>query len=152
MIAWLALVLSIAGGAVPSRGLASYFGGRDDAHRGGPAACWRNGERVGADAWGVAHRSLPCGRLVAIILPRNGRAVIAPVIDRGPYGTINDAGAWEVAPKHADGRRRPRAGYRYRGILDMTRPVSRALGHRGLETVIAVPLPWHAEDRHHDDG
>jgi hypothetical protein len=32
---------------------------------------------------GVAHRSLPCGTLVAFSY--RGRTVIAPVIDRGPY-------------------------------------------------------------------
>ncbi len=54
--------------------------------------------QVGATAWpnltacgvlythtvvGVAHRSLPCGTLVAFSY--GGRTVIAPVIDRGPY-------------------------------------------------------------------
>lgn len=32
---------------------------------------------------GVAHRSLPCGTLVAF--SHHGRTVVAPVIDRGPY-------------------------------------------------------------------
>jgi hypothetical protein len=34
---------------------------------------------------GVAHRSLPCGTLVAFRNPLNGRQVTVPVIDRGPY-------------------------------------------------------------------
>jgi hypothetical protein len=34
---------------------------------------------------GVAHRSLPCGTLVAFRNPANGRTVTVPVIDRGPY-------------------------------------------------------------------
>ena len=33
--------------------------------------------------WGIAHRTLPCGQMVMIGL--NGRRVIVPVIDRGPY-------------------------------------------------------------------
>jgi rare lipoprotein A len=32
---------------------------------------------------GVAHRNLPCGTLVKFVY--EGRAVIAPVIDRGPF-------------------------------------------------------------------
>jgi rare lipoprotein A len=32
---------------------------------------------------GVAHRSLPCGTMVKFVY--HGHAVIAPVIDRGPY-------------------------------------------------------------------
>lgn len=32
---------------------------------------------------GVAHRSLPCGTMVKFVY--RGRAVVAPVIDRGPY-------------------------------------------------------------------
>jgi rare lipoprotein A len=32
---------------------------------------------------GVAHRTLPCGTLVALY--RGGRTLVAPVIDRGPF-------------------------------------------------------------------
>ncbi|MBC7644760.1 MAG: hypothetical protein H7123_06515 [Thermoleophilia bacterium] len=34
-------------------------------------------------SWGVAHRTLPCGRMV--LLKFRGRQVAVPVIDRGPY-------------------------------------------------------------------
>ena len=34
---------------------------------------------------GVAHRTLPCGTLVAFRDPGTGRTVVAPVVDRGPY-------------------------------------------------------------------
>jgi rare lipoprotein A len=44
------------------------------------------------DLQGVAHRSLPCGTRVAITYA--GRAIMLPVIDRGPYGV---AGAeWDL--------------------------------------------------------
>jgi rare lipoprotein A (peptidoglycan hydrolase) len=33
--------------------------------------------------WGIAHRTLPCGKLVW--LRRGGREIVVPVIDRGPY-------------------------------------------------------------------
>jgi rare lipoprotein A (peptidoglycan hydrolase) len=34
---------------------------------------------------GVAHRTLPCGTLVTFRNRANGRIVVAPVVDRGPY-------------------------------------------------------------------
>ena len=50
---------------------------------------------------GVAHRTLPCGTLVAFTY--RGRTVIAPVIDRGPYvvGRVWDlSGGLCVALRH----------------------------------------------------
>jgi rare lipoprotein A (peptidoglycan hydrolase) len=41
------------------------------------------GQTLRRKSWGVAHRSLPCGRRVAF--KYGGRIVIARVIDRGPY-------------------------------------------------------------------
>ncbi len=41
---------------------------------------------------GVAHRTLPCGSLVAFSY--RGRTVIAPVIDRGPYVAGRD---WDLS-------------------------------------------------------
>ena len=34
---------------------------------------------------GVAHKTLPCGTLVRFRNPANGRTLIVPVVDRGPY-------------------------------------------------------------------
>jgi hypothetical protein len=34
---------------------------------------------------GVAHRTLPCGTLIAFKNPVNGRTITVPVVDRGPY-------------------------------------------------------------------
>ena len=41
------------------------------------------GQRLTTSTVGVAHRTLPCGTKVA--LRANGRSVVVPVIDRGPY-------------------------------------------------------------------
>jgi rare lipoprotein A len=50
------------------------------------------GKVLSPDLQGVAHRSLPCGTQVA--LSYNGRSIVVPVIDRGPYGV---AGAdWDL--------------------------------------------------------
>jgi hypothetical protein len=41
------------------------------------------GQRLTTSTLGVAHKTLPCGTKVA--LRANGRSVVVPVIDRGPY-------------------------------------------------------------------
>lgn len=41
------------------------------------------GGKLRRSTWGVAHKTLPCGKKVAIA--RGGRIVIAPVVDRGPF-------------------------------------------------------------------
>lgn len=41
------------------------------------------GGRLTKSTWGVAHKTLPCGKKVAISY--GGRIVIAPVVDRGPF-------------------------------------------------------------------
>jgi rare lipoprotein A (peptidoglycan hydrolase) len=41
------------------------------------------GGRLRKSTWGVAHKTLPCGKKVAIA--HGGRIVIAPVVDRGPF-------------------------------------------------------------------
>jgi rare lipoprotein A (peptidoglycan hydrolase) len=56
---------------------------------GNQTAC---GQVLSPDIQGVAHRSLPCGTQVAFSY--NGRSIVVPVIDRGPYGV---AGAdWDL--------------------------------------------------------
>jgi len=56
---------------------------------GNQTAC---GQVLSPDIQGVAHRSLPCGTQVAFTY--NGRSIVVPVIDRGPYGV---AGAdWDL--------------------------------------------------------
>jgi hypothetical protein len=62
---------------------------------------------------GVAHRSLPCGTKVALLY--QGRTLVVPVIDRGPYGV---AGAdW-----------------------DLTQATARSLGMEATESIGAVAL------------
>lgn len=58
-------------------------------------------------------RRYPCGLWVWIFCPRTGRATLAQVADRGPA--------------HA--------------LVDMSKPVARALGHNGKENVFLLPLP-----------
>lgn len=57
------------------RSTASWYG-----LYGGPLAC---GGRLGRNQLGVAHKTLPCGRMVTIHY--RGRTATVPVIDRGPF-------------------------------------------------------------------
>jgi rare lipoprotein A (peptidoglycan hydrolase) len=43
------------------------------------------GQKLSRSIVGVAHRTLPCG--TPISLSHNGRTLVLPVIDRGPFGT-----------------------------------------------------------------
>lgn len=56
---------------------ASWYGPGLYGHR---TAC---GQTLLATTIGVAHRNLPCGTMVKFVY--RGHAVLAPVIDRGPY-------------------------------------------------------------------
>jgi rare lipoprotein A len=62
---------------------------------------------------GLANRTLPCGTPVALY--RNGRTIVVPVIDRGPYANGAD---W-----------------------DLTAATASALGMQGTQTIGAVSLP-----------
>ena len=76
---------------------ASFFGPGLYGHR---TAC---GLRLTKTLVGVAHRTLRCGTLVQFRNPANGRTIIVPVVDRGPYvaGRIWDlTGGACLALKH----------------------------------------------------
>jgi rare lipoprotein A len=71
------------------------------------------GEILKRTTVGVANRSLPCGTSVAIYY--DGRTMVVPVIDRGPYANRAD---W-----------------------DLTEATARALGIGGTVTLGATSLP-----------
>jgi len=60
------------------RGVASHYGHGDGLHGG----CTASGLPMSKYSNGVAHRDLPLGTLV--VIERNGRHVLAEVVDRGP--------------------------------------------------------------------
>jgi hypothetical protein len=43
------------------------------------------GDALSTTLIGVAHRTLPCGTKIVFRNPKNGRVVVAKVVDRGPY-------------------------------------------------------------------
>src|SRR5213080_64727 len=57
--------------------VATWFGPGFYGHR---TAC---GQRLTHRLLGVAHRSLPCGAMVALLY--EGRTITVPVVDRGPF-------------------------------------------------------------------
>ena len=63
-------------------------------------------ERVGAAAWRderiVASRTLPCGLVLRVRLPRTRREVVAVVADRGPWGRQPTGEAGELRRYRAD--------------------------------------------------
>ncbi len=76
------------------------------------------GVRLTRTTMGVAHKTLPCGTMVAVYL--DGRAVEVPVIDRGPYA---------------------------KGVaLDLTWAAAQALGMEGTDHVGWTPLSAPAGD------
>jgi rare lipoprotein A len=87
--------------------LATLYGPGFYGHR---TAC---GQRLGPGTIGVANRTLKCGTPVAIVY--DGRMLVVPVIDRGPYAN------------HAD--------------WDLTMATGRALGISGTAEIGAVSLP-----------
>lgn len=70
---------------VRSVGLATWFG---PGFFGNRTAC---GQVLVPGLVGVAHRTLPCGTLVRVSY--HGRALVLPVVDRGPYTTGVD---WDL--------------------------------------------------------
>lgn len=61
------------------RGTASYYGRKFHGRR------TANGERFDMTALTAAHKTLPFGSRVRVTNPRNGRAVIVRINDRGPF-------------------------------------------------------------------
>jgi rare lipoprotein A len=67
------------GDAHETRGIASYYGGRFDGRR-TASGCTFHANRRSA-----ASRVLPLGTWIRVTNMRNGRTVIVPITDRGPY-------------------------------------------------------------------
>jgi hypothetical protein len=68
-------------------------------------------------------RRFPCGTAVVVCSEQTGRCVTAPVLDAGPWGIIDGAG------KRMKWRKlEPPTGWRFRGIVDVSREVWKRLG------------------------
>lgn len=122
---------------------ATVFGTPNDKWDGDVAAC--SGRPLTEYKMGIAHRSLPCGTKVRVSNPRNGKSVVAYVVDRGPYGAGTWGHDWYVKRKEnepppaalcqeiGDKKCKPRP---WRGCVDMLPAVGTAVGIRGRGKVI----------------
>jgi hypothetical protein len=77
--------------AVYRRGLATFYGPGLFGKR---TAC---GQTLTPELVGVAHRTLPCGTGVEVL--HAGRALVVPVVDRGPFAEPYD---WDLTQAAAD--------------------------------------------------
>ena len=109
----------------------SVFGYSGDPLKGGTNVCTK--KHMGNDELGVASRTLACGTQVFLFHPRTGRSVIAAVVDRGPYGATDEEGNWFIKKKRSEPGQ-------WRGCLDISRAVQKALGHNGFEKIYYAPL------------
>jgi hypothetical protein len=81
---------------------------------------------------------LDCGSWVLIKNERTGKEAWCKVLDRGPYGKIDEDGNWfngatEYKEAKAEGRSQKKG--RWRGIIDMSPAVAKKIGHNGMEKV-----------------
>lgn len=108
-------------------------------------------KKTNPKVFGIAHRSWPCGTKVLIVNIRNGRSVVAPVIDRGPYWAVarrcsRDAigfashACWRNG-KPVVKKRLIHRKWTHGNCVDVTPPVARRLRLRGKEPVIIYRLP-----------
>lgn len=112
-------ILLFALSSEPESCMATKFGYPGDKHAGGNALYLKR--PVNSRDVGIAHRTLPLGSWV--LVSHGDRAILAQVIDRGPYGAMH-RGKWRVK------KRRSQPG-RWRGCADLTSRAAELLEHDG---------------------
>lgn len=129
-----------------SHGVATRYGYPGDKYGQQKVACKPNG-KVNDYHHVCAHRSYPCGTILIIENTKNNQRTWCTVMDRGPYGANVFAGtsmvmsgsrpAWYIKIDHNDKPICPNGECtgRWRGVLDVSPAVSRAMGHDGFEIV-----------------
>lgn len=108
-----------------------------DGHNAGELAC---GGRFEAHQEHVAVRrwwAVGCGRPVVVC--HGARCVATRVRDAGPFGVTDGRGGWRI-----ETGRSPRAPWRYRGGVDLSRALWRRLGRPAF--LSRVMLVWLAPD------
>jgi hypothetical protein len=122
------LVLALVGSTsmMHDRGVATRFGDPGDPLDGNHLSCTHQKMQPGQLA--CAHRTLPCGTVLMIENPRNRKMALCQVLDRGPFGALDEDGEWLIK-RHAD------EPGDWRGILDLSPAVADALEFNGREKV-----------------
>lgn len=124
--------------------------GKRDKWAGGPSPCINRLVRPTDNL--IAHRSLPCGTKVRLTNFRTGKTTITYVGERGPYGACTYPGwkKWKEGqplnaapcPKGYWRIKKKKSGRGiWRGSIDITPRVRKALGHNGFELVQLDVLP-----------
>lgn len=136
---------------VDGEGIGSRFGDPGDRWVGGRMACAPH-DRVNSSHFVCAHRSYPCGTILIIEYPKTGKRSWCVVADRGPYGAsvfapsgdqvalASGDKAWYIKiskTDHPPDHLCPGGGCsgRWRGVIDMSPAVSKAMGHDGWGAV-----------------
>ena len=137
--------------AADAYGIGSRFGDPGDKWIGGRMACAPH-NYVSSTAFVCAHRNYPCGTILIVEYPVTGIRSWCVVADRGPYGAsvfapngkviTSQSGtpAWYVKPSQGSNPPNylcPDGGCtgRWKGVIDMSPAVSKAMGHPGMGTV-----------------
>lgn len=127
--------------------ISTQFASKNDAHKGGASPHLMKirpeDPYVRPDDAGVAHRTLPFGTVIEISLARTGKTTRATVIDRGPFGRLDENGDWYNGAafyRRHKGDKIPSDGWI--GCLDQAPAVVRALEHNGKERVTFRVVEW----------
>lgn len=134
---------------VVERGRLSVYWPNDSMRTGNVLACDRPTRRrfYRRGSVHVAHRRwrrIGCGTKVRVCADATGRCITAPVLDSGPWGIYRGKlegavkeGRWRVWTRY-----KPPSGWRFRGVVDLSREAWRRLGKPpGLSKVTLMYRP-----------
>lgn len=111
-------------------GRASRYGGPSDGRWGGAALACAPDYHVERGYHVCAHRTLPCGTVLAVQAVSTRKTTWCRVMDRGPFGALDPDGVW--FPKVGKHRELPGV---YRGEIDMAFSAYNELGLKGIGAV-----------------
>ena len=99
ILLWVIALLSISTMCMEGRaerGVASYYHDRFHGRK------MANGRPYNKDSFTCAHRRYPLGTWLRVVNPKNNRAVVVEVTDRGPYSNVFTIDLSRAAARHLD--------------------------------------------------
>lgn len=112
-----------------AKGLSTRFGDPGDRWAGKQLSCTH--QPMQPNQLACAHRTLACGTPVLLHNPRTKRLAVCEVLDRGPFGAILPTGKWGLKRKKSEPGK-------WRGIIDLSPTVAKALAHNGRERIVIL--------------